>query len=300
MPQPVLLRALHEKAKSFPTFELWFDASAVDLNFEGTKCVGVAVNKAGEDILVKAQITVGTDGRFSMVRGRGHFQLEYEDHRFDLVWFTIQKPASYDNHVRFFLAEEQNFLILPKYPDSIQCGLVVPKGGFLLLHKAGLGAMKTRLGKLHPMFREFADALRDFKEFNVLQAKIEFVKRWAKDGAVLIGDSAHTCSPAGAIGVSVAVESAIVGADVIFKCLRARDVSQRSLDKIQSIREKKVRRVHALQMRFSELLFPRARVIRRLLPWMIPLLGQWGVIQKFQREILVLKEPLPVGSEIHA
>ena len=42
------------------------------------------------------------------------------------------------------------------------------------------------------------------------------VRDWARDGLLLIGDAAHTMSPAGAIGVNVALSTAAVAAQVIF------------------------------------------------------------------------------------
>lgn len=300
MPQPILLNALYKEAKNFSSFDLWFNASVHDLNFNQSQCVGVQVKRSNEEIEVKAKVTVGTDGRFSVVRREGGFKLGFESHRFDLIWFTIPKPAGYDNRVRFFLSRNRNYLILPKYPNHIQCGLVVEPGEFLKLHKNGIESLKNILRNSHPAIRAFTDRVHDFKPFNLLQAKIEMVKEWARDGVVLIGDSAHTCSPAGAIGVSVAVESAIAGAQVIWDAIQKKDVSKESLSRLQKLREEDVREIQVLQNRFSGVLFPRSAIMKWLLPFILPLFAKFGLFRMLQRKLFVLKRPISIDPAFFA
>ncbi len=299
MPQTILLEALHQKAKSFPNFEIWFDAQAEDLIEKNNHAVGVSIVREKEKIEVRAKVTVGADGRFSVIRKRGGFNVADEQHKFDLIWFTVEKPAGYDNKVRFFISPKSNYLILPKYPNHIQCGLVVEKGGFARHVKAGIHSMREVLLSSHSMFHDFAKNLRDFKPFNVLQAKIEYVQDWAKNGAVLVGDSAHTCSPAGAIGVSVATATAIVAADVIRECFEKNDFSKNALSKIQRLREKEVRHIQSRQKAFTFLLIPGVLgPFRFVALFMAALFTKFRILRIFQRDLLVMKEPLPVSEKI--
>lgn len=298
MPQPILLNALHQKAAQFPDFDLWFDASARDLIWESDRCVGVLAKKGNEDVEIRAKITVGADGRFSVVRREGKFDVEYEDHRFDIVWFSVPRSPSYDNLVRFFLTKERNYLMLPKYPDLIQCGLVVERGGFLKMREQGIQRLQETLSRAHPAISMHANRLNDFHHFNVLQAKIEFVRKWARNGVLLIGDSAHTCSPAGAIGVSVAVASAIVGAQVIRDAICAGDVSERELARLQQIRQAEVRHIHALQKNFGFLLLPNSPAVKNFQPILLSLAAKSGIIRAGQRSMLAMKDPLPVSGDM--
>ena len=234
MPQPVMLQAFQDKSKELPSFELWFHARVKDTIEEDGCYAGVMVEKGHEEISVRAKVTVGADGRFSVLRKLGKFKLDDESHTFDLVWFTVPEPKDYDHQVRFYLSEGRNYLILPKYPKSLQIGVVIGAGEFAHFHQEGINAFRRILLETRqPIIENFAHEVKDFALFNVLQAKIEHVEKWAKDGLVLIGDAAHTCSPAGAIGVSVAVETAIVAADVIRQCFLEKDFSTRALGKIQ-------------------------------------------------------------------
>ncbi len=299
MPQTVLLEALHEKAKLFPNFELWFDARAEDTIEENGKCTGVTVTRGGEKMEVQAKVTVGADGRFSVIRKRGGFELADEDHKFDLIWFTLEKPADYNDKVQFHLSDACNYLILPKYPKHIQCGLVVEKGGYAKYAKQGIDSLRRILLNSNPMFHAFAESLKDFSPFSVLQAKIEFVKEWAKDGVALVGDSAHTCSPAGAVGVSVATATAIVAAEVIGNCFKKNDFSKAALGEIQKLREREVLHIQSRQKAFSGLLFTRTSGRRReIFLFAASLIARSGLLKEVQRDLFVMKEPLPVSSQI--
>lgn len=298
MPQLILLNALHEKAKTFSSFDIWFDTSAHKLIWENNQCVGVVAKKGNEEVEIRAKITVGTDGRFSAIRREGGFELEYEHHRFDLVWFTVPRPPEYDNHVRFFLTRGSNYLMLPKYPNAIQCGLLVERGGYVKLRGKGIENLKNVLSDAHPAVRAHVNQLNDFNHFNVLQAKIEFVKKWAKNGVLLIGDSAHTCSPAGAIGVSVAAASAIVGAQIILDAIRKNDFSEGFLSKLQKLREAEVYEIHALQKNFTAALLPRSVLIKKFQPFIFRIIAKSGLMRMIQRKMLVMKTKLPVPSSL--
>lgn len=73
------------------------------------------------------------------------------------------------------------------------------------------------------------------------------VKEWAQDGLLLIGDAAHCALPAGAVGVSLAVGTAILAAQVVTEALLAGDVSKERLRRVQELREAEVRDIHQTQ-----------------------------------------------------
>ena len=298
MPQPILLGALYDKAKTFPNFKLIFGARADSLIQSGGVTRGVQAIKDHEPLEINAKITVGTDGRFSVVRKRGGFDLAYENHDFDILWFTVPKPEDYDNKVRFFLSRERNYLILPKYPNSLQCGLILGKDEFHSLHAQGIETIRKILLGSQPLFRRFAEELKDFSPFSLLQAKIEMVREWAKDGLLLVGDSAHTCSPAGAIGVSVAVSSAIVGAEVISDALKKGDYSKAALGRLQELQESEVRWIHARQRNFTQILLSRSGFAKSFLPFLFLILAKTGVLRFFQRGLLTMKKPLAVSDDL--
>ena len=76
------------------------------------------------------------------------------------------------------------------------------------------------------VFTGFADSLKDFTPFFPLEGIIRFIDDWARDGLLLIGDAAHTMSPAGAIGVNVALATAAVAAQEIYPRLGRGPISR--------------------------------------------------------------------------
>ncbi len=299
MPQPILLQGLHDKAKGFPSFDMWFGASVKHLVQNGT-VEGVVVQRDGKQIEVRSRVVVGCDGRYSTVLKDGKFQMEYEDHKFDVLWFTIAKPADYDNTFRVLLSPKRSYLFLPKHPDSIQVGILTGVGGMAELKQVGIEALKKEISEAHPLLKGFAASLKDFSAFHPLQAHLHLVKEWARDGVLLIGDSAHCFSPAGAIGVSMAAGSAIIAADVILRGLKSGSgpLPVSVLSEVQKVYEPEVRVVHSIQRRLTGGGLGNLLPVRWLLPVLVTMLANTPFFKKTQKRLMALPKPLPVSREL--
>lgn len=297
IPQTTLLESLHEKAKAIPQFDLWFDAPVRELIKDGEKILGVQTKRGTETVEVRARVVVGADGRFSAVSKRAGFEMEYEHYRFDILWFTIPQPDGYDNTVRAMLSPGRSFLLLPKFPKHIQVGILVPPRELAVLRKEGIGKLKDDLRNAHPLFREFADSLKDFSAFHPLQAHQHMIKNWAKEGCLLIGDAAHCCSPAGAVGVSIAVGTAIVAADQISRLLKSEPgvLSQAGLSRVQALRDTEVREVHKMQRLITGGALSRVFPVGVVLPMIVALGAYLGIVRRNVRKMITQVRPLPIG-----
>ncbi|RAP77701.1 FAD-dependent monooxygenase [Paenibacillus montanisoli] len=294
MPQTFMLQALHEKCKSFPTYSILFRSAVKQVIREGNQIKGViASDGKNEGVNIKAKITVGSDGRFSSIRKLAGFELQYEYYKNDIVWFTIPLPPGQENTLRFCLADTIH-LMLPKYPNHIQVGLVFRKNAWKETRERGLETFKDYLRKLNPLFRNFADEIEDFTAFTVLQSRIMNVKEWAQDGCVLIGDAAHCASPVGAIGVSLSVASAIVSADIIWKSVKSGNTSIAFLHQIQTIRQREIRMVHRLQKRAEGIVMERPQLFRMMASNVVPFLSNSSIAKLVQRRAFFLSSPLPI------
>src|SRR5882672_1854445 len=248
MPQQVFLEALAKKGASFPGFTCWMGAHVNEMVEENGAVVGVRGKRHGkEPFEVRADVVVTADGRFSEVRRLGGFETAYESHDFDLLWFVIDPPPDFKKTIYFSLGTIPSVLMLPKYPNLIQVGLLLDKDEWRDWKKLGVPAVAERLRRLDPVFADFAGKLRDFTPFFPLAAIIALVRDWARDGLLLIGDAAHTMSPAGAIGVNVALATAAVAAQEIHPRLGRGPMAKKDLARIQKIREPDVRTLHRLQ-----------------------------------------------------
>jgi 2-polyprenyl-6-methoxyphenol hydroxylase-like FAD-dependent oxidoreductase len=255
MSQPVFLSALRRKADALPAFQCWMGSKVSRLVREAGKVVGVTGLRHGAELFeVTADVVVGADGRYSALARMGGFTAAYEHHDFDLIWFSIERPGRWPATFCVSLGDEARGLILPKHPHHVQAGFALPAGEWKRLRQQGAGAIADHLRRFDPMFEEFATGLTDVTPFFPLEGVIRLVDDWAQDGLLLIGDAAHTMSPAGAIGATVAIATAAVAAQVLYPRLGRGVVSRQVLREVQRLREADVRTLHRLQLQAQRVL----------------------------------------------
>jgi 2-polyprenyl-6-methoxyphenol hydroxylase-like FAD-dependent oxidoreductase len=296
MPQPIFLQALVDKATPLPSFQCWMGARVRDLIEEDGAVVGVRGTRHGrEPFEIRADIVVGADGRYSALRRLGQFEIEYEHHDFDIIWFVVEQPPDWPNTIYVSLGSEVRGLILPKYPHHIQAGFALPTGEWSRWREAGITTVAERVRHFDPVFAEFAAGLQDFTPFFPLEGQIVLVKDWARHGMVLIGDAAHTMSPAGAIGVNVALATAAVAAQEIYPLLGHGPIAHDDLTAIQQLREGDVRTLHRFQLGAQRILLAQGSsnpIMSWLLPRVLPLLLHSPLLPRVQRR-LFFGAPLP-------
>jgi 2-polyprenyl-6-methoxyphenol hydroxylase-like FAD-dependent oxidoreductase len=298
MPQPAMLAALHEHGRTLPAFDLWFQASARDLVRENGRVVGVTVKRGADHSKVRAKLVVAADGRYSRLRKESGIGLSVDEHDFDVIWFDLPRPPGNAGSFRVWLTRRRNFLMLPKHPDSFQCGMIVEPAALAHYRARGIESMREDLLAGPPLFQAFARSLTDFSPFVPLDAKMALAHPWAQDGFLLIGDAAHTCSPAGAVGVSVAVETAIVAAEVIRKHVRNGPLTAEILSEVERLRIEAVRVVLARQRRFALLFAAQSGWTRPLFMLGARLLAGSGLLPYFFRSLAVRPDPLPVPADL--
>jgi 2-polyprenyl-6-methoxyphenol hydroxylase-like FAD-dependent oxidoreductase len=296
MPQPIFLSALLRKAEPLPSFQCWMGAKVSRLVQQDGVTVGVTGMRHGaEPFEVRADVVIGADGRYSQIAKLGGFTNEYLHHDFDLVWFTIEQPPGWSSTLHLSLGQDVRGLLLPKYPHHIQAGIALPAGEWKAWKKQGVAFVADKVRRLDPIFGPFADGLRDLTPFFPLEGLVRLVDDWAKDGLLLIGDAAHTMSPAGAIGVNVAIATAAVTAQVLYPLLGRGPIPAAALRRVQAIREPDVRTLHKFQLRAQQLLLGQGSanpLVRWLAPKVVRLLLNSPALPRLQRR-LFLGVPLP-------
>jgi 2-polyprenyl-6-methoxyphenol hydroxylase-like FAD-dependent oxidoreductase len=295
MPQPIFLDALLRKAQPLPTFSCWMGAKVTALIEEDGRIVGVSGMRHGQEPFeVRTDVVVGADGRYSAVAKLGGFTAAYEHHDFDIVWFTIEQPPGWSSTMYVSMGETRG-LMLPKYPHHIQAGIFLPTGEWRRWRQQGVAVVAERIRRLDPIFAGFADGLRDFTPFFPLEGLLRLIEDWARDGLLLIGDAAHTMSPVGAIGVNVAIATAVVAAQVIYPRLGHGPITREDLRAVQRLREDDVRTLHRLQLGAQRVLLGQSSgnpLVRWLVPRVLPLLLRSPLLPRIQRR-LFFGAPLP-------
>src|SRR5215475_4788852 len=295
MPQPIFLDAMLRKAQPFPSFQCWMGAKVTRLITDSGKVAGVQGVRHGKDEFeVRADVVVGADGRYSTVAKLANFQAEYEHHDFDVIWFTIEQPPGWSSTFYVSFGDVRG-LMLPKYPHHIQAGSLLPTGESRRWRQDGVTAVAERVRRFDPIFAGFAAGLKDFTPFFPLEGVIRFVRDWARDGLLLIGDAAHTMSPAGAIGVNVAIATAAVAAQELYPRLGRGPIPREALQAVQRLREEDVRTLHRLQLGAQRVLLSQESgnsIVKWLFPKVLPLVLHSPLLPMVQRRIF-FGAPLP-------
>ena len=90
MPQWDFLNFLASHGKAYPTFHLIMEAEVRDLIEEAGQIVGVKVKTQSDSFDIRAALTVGADGRHSLVRERAGWKWKYRA-PIDVFWFRLRR-----------------------------------------------------------------------------------------------------------------------------------------------------------------------------------------------------------------
>ena len=239
MPQPVFLEALARKAGAFPGFQCWMGARVTELVEEQRR--GRRASRAGGTARSRSR-SGPTWSWAPMVATRrsgawAGSSTEYEHHDFDVIWFVVEPPPDWPKTIYFSVGKVPlaDAAEVPEPdPGRASCSSRTTGGSW---RQEGIAAVAERIRRLDPLFAAFAAGLRDFTPFFPLPAVILLVRDWARDGLLLIGDAAHTMSPAGAIGVNVALATAAVAAQEIYPKLGQGPIPREALARVQELRD---------------------------------------------------------------
>jgi 2-polyprenyl-6-methoxyphenol hydroxylase-like FAD-dependent oxidoreductase len=236
MPQWDFLNFLSEQAKHFPTFDLRMEHEAIELIEEAEGIVGVKVKTPDEIIGIRADLVVACDGRQSTIRKAANLELFEIGVPIDVLWFRL--PRNTDDPEQ--LLGNLNYggaLVLINRGDYFQTGFIIRKGSFDEIKKEGLPLFRATLRKIAPYLGNRVDELKAWDQINLLSVQINRLKRWYRPGLLCIGDAAHAMSPAGGVGINLAIQDAVASANVLADPLKRKAVNEALLARIQKRRE---------------------------------------------------------------
>ena len=128
-------------------------------------------------------------------------------------------------------------LVLIDRGDYFQTGFIIRKGSFPHIQEAGLSAFQDNIVQLAPHLRESVRELRDWKEVQLLSVQINRLTQWHRPGLLIIGDAAHAMSPAGGVGINLAIQDAVAAARILAEPLKTGQVTETTLAAVQRRRE---------------------------------------------------------------
>jgi 2-polyprenyl-6-methoxyphenol hydroxylase-like FAD-dependent oxidoreductase len=236
MPQWDFLNFLSGHAKKFPNFQLLMQHEVVDLIFEGERVTGVRAKTPAGDREVRADLVVGADGRTSIVRDRAGFEVREFGVAIDVVWMRISKQGKDPGQTLGFF-QSGRLLVLLDRGDYWQCGFVIPKGEFESIKARGLAPFQAELVGMADFLRDRVAELDDWSKIKLLTVQINRLRKWYREGLLCIGDAAHAMSPAGGVGINLAIQDAVATANLLAEQLRRGPISIVDLASVQRRRE---------------------------------------------------------------
>jgi len=236
MPQWDFLNFLSSHAKNFPSFELRMEHEVTDLIIENNRVTGVRAKTPDGELDVRSDLVFGADGRSSTVRDRAGFEVRQFGVPIDVLWMRISKHEE-DPQQGLGFFQHGKLVVLLDRGDYWQCGYVIPKGAFDLIKARGLSRFHDELVRMVGFLRDRVAELDDWSKIRLLTVQINRLRKWYREGLLCIGDAAHAMSPAGGVGINLAIQDAVAAANLLAEKLRQGPVSIVDFHKVQRRRE---------------------------------------------------------------
>ena len=218
MPQWDFLNFIAEKAKAYPEFHLHMECEVTDLIIENNRVAGVRSKTRDGDREFRAALTVGADGRHSIVRAKAGFEVMDLGAPIDVLWMRVSRlPTDSEQTLGRFRAGK--LLVTLNRGDYWQCAYVIPKGGFAAIQKNGLPAFRHDLETVAPFLQGRTTELKDWSDIKLLSVAVDRLRHWSRSGLLCIGDSAHAMSPIGGVGINLAIQDAVAAANILVPAL---------------------------------------------------------------------------------
>jgi 2-polyprenyl-6-methoxyphenol hydroxylase-like FAD-dependent oxidoreductase len=220
---------------------------AIDLLREGERVVGVMARNNGREVQVRADLVVGCDGRHSVTRTAAG--LETIDHGvpMDVLWFRLSREPGDPTQVLGNVNYGKALILIDRF-DYFQAGLIIKKGSYDDMKARGLDAFRADIRQIALYLGERVNELKDWEQIKILTVQINRLRRWYRPGLLCIGDAAHAMSPAGGVGINLAIQDAVAAANLLTGPLQLGRVPEAALAAVQQRREFPTRITQAIQL----------------------------------------------------
>lgn len=279
MPQWDFLNFMVEHGKRYPGFRIMMQAEATDLVDQGGRITGVRATTPDGPTEIRARLTIGADGRRSIVRERAGMHVLDLGAPMDVLWMAISRRPT-DPGQTLGHAEAGKMLVMVNREKYWQCGYIIPKGGIEEIRSRGIEKFREEIVNLGPFLRDNIGELRDWNDVSLLTVKVDRLQEWSRPGLLCIGDAAHAMSPIGGVGINLAIQDAVAAANILAPKLAAHTLSDRDLRAVQRRRQFPTWATQKLQVLIQN------NVIRHVLASTQSLTLPWGLKLMQQRPFL--------------
>lgn len=235
MPQWDFLDVLADAAESMPNFHLLREHEVTDLRRANGTVVGVSALSPEGPVEVTARLTVGADGRDSLVRDRSGLSPRSYGTPMDVLWFRVSRQPNDALGLDMYVGPQRLMLAIDR-DHYWQIAYVVAKGGTAKARAAGIEKLRQSVSELAPSLAGPVGELKSWEDVSSLTVRLERLRRWYAPGLLCIGDAAHAMSPIGGVGINLAIQDAVCAARMLRQPLQQHTLSSRVLAAIQKRR----------------------------------------------------------------
>jgi 2-polyprenyl-6-methoxyphenol hydroxylase-like FAD-dependent oxidoreductase len=287
MPQWDFLDFIKEHASRYPTFHLKTQAEVVDLLSEDGAVTGVRSKVADGSLEVRAALTVGADGRHSIVRQKANFKVIDVGAPMDVMWTRLSRLPS-DPGQTFGHADKGKMLFMIDRENYWQCAFVIPKGEAEEVRRKGLQSFRRSILELQPFLGNRVEEIRDWKDVSLLTVAVDRLAEWSRPGLLCIGDAAHAMSPIGGVGINLAIQDAVATANLLGQALREGKPSPSELQAVQKRRTFPTRGTQGLQVAVQNNVIKKVLSSQKSLelPWLLKLLRRWPILRRIPARLV--------------
>jgi 2-polyprenyl-6-methoxyphenol hydroxylase-like FAD-dependent oxidoreductase len=244
MPQWDFLNFLAAAAAQEPGFTLLMSHTATGLVRSGGRVRGVrlrgpdgaAEDGAPDELL--ADLVVATDGRHSALRAAAGLVPKEFPVPFDTWWFRLPRHAAETGEVAGLVPAfgPGEAMVALTRNDYYQMGYLAPKGADARIRAEGVEGFRRRIAGLRPDLADRVDAIRSLDDLHWLDVRLNRLHSWHINGLLCIGDAAHAMSPAGGVGINLAIQDAVAAAELLAPALLRGRVTAADLRRVEQRR----------------------------------------------------------------
>ena len=287
MPQWDFLNFIADHARRYPTFELRMRTEATDLLEENGRIVGLRASSPDGEIEIRADLSVGCDGRHSTIREKAGLKSDDYGAPMDVMWFRLSRKPN-DSEEIFGHIEDGRMMVMLNRSDYWQCAYVIPKGSVDEIKRAGLDKFRKSVGELSPFTQDRLDEIESWDKVKLLTVVVDRLRQWYRSGLLCIGDAAHAMSPVGGVGINLAVQDAVAAANVLWQPLRSGTLTTEALREVQRRREFPTRFTQRVQIVMqNQIIGPALKGSRPRAPLLMKIM-QWPLLRRIPGRVLAL------------
>ncbi|MGP3937420.1 FAD-dependent monooxygenase [Nonomuraea sp. KM88] len=155
---------------------------------------------------------------------------------FDTWWFRLPRFEHERGSAAELLPDFQGKEVLLTFvrPEYYQIAYFTEKGADPRLRAEGVERFRERVARLRPQYADRVDEITSMDDLHLLDVRLNrLAGDWHMAGLLMIGDAAHAMSPAGGMGINLAIQDAVAAATYLAEPLLEGRVTSHDLARVR-------------------------------------------------------------------